>query len=111
MPLPVQSLLLCAVGLAVGLAVLPGAAAAATIVVNDTGDGTACVPSGACTLRGALLLANSNGSDDTIVFAGSGGPLVFTPATPLPTITDALIIDGFDCNGCGSGPLDNGNDV
>ena len=59
---------------------------AADYTVSSTGD-----DGGANTLRGAILAANANAGTDRILFSVSG---TIMPATPLPIITDAVIIDG-----------------
>ncbi len=63
---------------------------AATFTVTNTND------SGAGSLRQAILDANANPGLDTIAFniAGSGVHTI-TPATPLPFLTDSVIIDGY----------------
>jgi CSLREA domain-containing protein len=54
---------------------------------NDTGAGS---------LRQAILDANTNPGPDTITFNISGAGLhTITPATPLPPITDPVLIDGY----------------
>lgn len=60
------------------------------IVANSTGD------SGPGTLRQALLDANSAPGSNVIAFAFAGGnPYVIHLRSPLPLITDPLIIDGW----------------
>ncbi len=81
------------------LIVLCGAALsplrAATFIVNspaDTDDGVC--DSVNCTLREAINAANANPGRDIIVFwLGSGTPTIQL-ATPLPQITDKVVIDG-----------------
>ena len=77
-------------------------------LVNATGDGGDAVPgdgicnngSGDCTLRAALdetnALANlAAGVPDIIEFSIPGvGPHTIQPGSPLPTITDPVVIDG-----------------
>ena len=83
------------------LLILPTSAQAAftpagTIVVNSTADtGKRCDDPTAteCTLRGAINQANFNAGPDTITF-NLIGPAKFTPATPLPPITQEVTIDG-----------------
>ena len=59
-------------------------------VVTSTGD------SGAGSLRQAMLDANAGSSLSTITFNISGsGPFTIQPATPLPTLTQPVTIDGF----------------
>ena len=90
------------------LLILPTSAQAAftpagAIVVNSTADtGKRCDDPTAteCTLRGAINQANFNAGPDTITF-NLIGPAKFTPATPLPPITQEVTIDG---SGGGDGP-------
>src|SRR5215210_2028491 len=68
---------------------VPEAAAANFTVVNVN-------DSGAGSLRQAILDANANPGPDTIGFNIPGpGVKTITPATALPAITEALIIDGY----------------
>ena len=63
---------------------------AATFTVTSTAD------SGAGTLRQAILDANANGGADTIAFNILGaGVHTITPATPLPSVTEGVTIDGY----------------
>ncbi len=63
---------------------------AATYTVTTTAD------SGAGSLRQAILDANGNAGADTIAFAIVGsGVHTIAPATALPSITEALTIDGY----------------
>ncbi len=79
-----------------------------TITVNSTAD--AAANDGQCTLREAITAANSNTVSgalpgecgagaaglDTIVFSIAGGGVkTITPASLLPTITEAVTIDGY----------------
>jgi hypothetical protein len=81
----------------------------ATVVVNDSGDGSdaapgdgicdaASQPGSQCTLRAAIQELNQLGPGllaHRIQFDLAGaGPFVLTPATPYPAITVPLIIDG-----------------
>ncbi len=52
---------------------------------------------GVVSLREAISLANANSGADTIAFnlAGPGGFFTIVPATPLPEITEAVVIDGY----------------
>ncbi|MEZ5467553.1 MAG: FG-GAP-like repeat-containing protein [Lysobacterales bacterium] len=68
--------------------------------IADPGTGTCDVTE--CTLREAIDQANSTPGPDIIQFAipggscvGAGGACVIVPSTPLPQITDSLIIDGY----------------
>lgn len=93
----------------VAVAALPASASASTITVNGTGDTAA--NDGTCVLREAITAANTqaasgpaagecaagNGSliVDEIRFALAGaGPHVISPATPLPAITQTVLLDG-----------------
>jgi hypothetical protein len=65
-------------------------ARANTFVVTNTDD------AGVGSLRQAILGANGNAGPDIINFNISGtGVHTITPATPLPTITDTVTIDGY----------------
>lgn len=69
---------------------------AGAIVVNSTADtGERCdqPTTTVCTLRGAIHTANARAGEDTITFNLIGGAK-FTPATPLPAITQTVTIDG-----------------
>ncbi|HKY04678.1 MAG TPA: HYR domain-containing protein [Blastocatellia bacterium] len=75
-----------------------------TFVVNDTGDapdanledGVCLTAGGVCTLRAAMEQANTHdGGGVEIEFNIAGpGPHTITPATPLPTISSPMLIDG-----------------
>jgi Domain of unknown function (DUF4394)/Calx-beta domain/Domain of unknown function (DUF4214) len=66
------------------------AASAATFTVTNTND------SGAGSLRQAILDANAAAGQDTITFNIPGAGLqTITPLTPLPIITDSVIINGY----------------
>lgn len=58
---------------------------------NDSGSGS---------LRQAILDANTNAGTDAILFTAlAGGVLTIAPATPLPVVTDTIVIDGFTKTG------------
>jgi trimeric autotransporter adhesin len=86
------------------LAPLPARAGLLDRVVNtieDSDDG-ACspLPAGDCTLREAINAANLSAGKDTIIFAIPGeGVQTIKPATPLPILTEAVIIDGYTQQG------------
>jgi uncharacterized repeat protein (TIGR01451 family) len=81
-------------GLFVLLMLLATSASAATFVVSSTSD------SGAGTLRQAIIDANTAAGTDTITFAIPGAGLhTISPATNLPNITEAVIIDGYSQSG------------
>jgi hypothetical protein len=72
----------------------PRTAWAAGINVTHLSDpGTGLCDFDECTLREAILLANTTAGQDWIKIVHSG---TLTPVTPLPVITDALIIDATD---------------
>lgn len=72
----------------------------ATFTVTNTND------SGPGSLRQAILDANATAGDDDIVFNISGsGPFVITPASPLPSIDEAVSIDGYTQPGSTIGPM------
>ncbi|MEX0879792.1 MAG: IPT/TIG domain-containing protein [Thermoanaerobaculia bacterium] len=72
---------------------------ALTYTVTNTSD------SGAGSLRQAILDANANAGSDIIAFNVSGagcdgaGLCTITPASALPTLTDAVLIDGYTQSG------------
>jgi CSLREA domain-containing protein len=84
-----------------------------TFVVNSTGDAPdasqgdgLCDSGGAvCTLRAAMQEANSNAGADTIHFAIGSGPQAIVPATALPSINEAVTIDGTTQPGYAGSPL------
>ena len=73
----------------------------ASFTVSNTND------SGAGSLRQAILNANASvGTFDTITFnIGGPGPFRIAPASPLPTITDSVSIDGTTQPGFANVPL------
>ncbi len=71
-------------------------AAASTFVVTTTDDsgGSTCDGVDVCSLREAILLANQNPGLDHIDFnIPGGGVQTIHPLTPLPEITDAVVIN------------------
>ena len=76
---------------------------------------------GNCTLREAILAANSNAAvdacsagigPDTIAFDLPGaGPFTFSPTSPLPPITEPLTIDGYSQPGASANTLAVGSDA
>jgi hypothetical protein len=85
----------------------PGRAFCATFVVTNTSDG------GAGSLRQAILSANLSANvPDVISFNIAGpGPHTISPVTPLPAITDPLIIDGYSQPGASPNTLTNGDNA
>ena len=81
----------------------------ATLTVNSTNDvddGTCDATH--CSLREAINVANGNAGKDTVAFNIAGtGPHTIQPASPLPTITDPVIIDGYTQTG--ASPNTNGS--
>ena len=73
---------------------------AATLTVTTTAD------SGPGSLRQAILDSNASaGTLDTIAFAVGSGLQTITPLSPLPTITDPVVIDGTTQPGFAGMPL------
>ncbi|MCX8091079.1 MAG: hypothetical protein N3I86_09150 [Verrucomicrobiae bacterium] len=67
---------------------------AATFTVTTTND------SGPGSLREAILQANANAGQDTIAFDLPGaGVRVIRPLSPLPQITDSVVLDGYTQTG------------
>ncbi len=111
-----------AFGVPVLLLALSALASAATITVTGTGDTIAV--DGFVTLREAIASANGNanvnadvvgvglyGSLDTIHFNIAGvGVRTIQPTSPLPNITEPLVIDGFSQPGSSANTLAVGND-
>ena len=105
--------------LAIALLVAAPGALASTITVNSTADTVA--DDGACTLREAIVAANTNAASgvtvgecdagqaaptaDTIAFAIAGsGVRTIGPTSALPAITEAVVIDGYTQRPCASNP-------
>jgi CSLREA domain-containing protein len=101
---------------------------AATVTVNSTADTVA--DDGQCTLREAIEATNRNaasgsmpgecaagavqvpGNTEIIDFKLAGqGPFVFAPATPLPPVTETVLIDGYTQAGAKPNTLQSGNDA
>lgn len=72
---------------------------AATFEVDSTADtntSTCTAAANDCTLRGALTAANTTAGTDAINFNIPGsGVKTIVPTSELPTITDAVTIDGY----------------
>jgi hypothetical protein len=82
------------VGSLLCIGLFAGRLAATTYTVTSTAD------SGAGSLRQAIMDANANPGADTIAFNITGsGVHTITPATLLPTITDAVTISGYTQSG------------
>src|ERR1051326_1406021 len=81
-------------------------AQAVTITVTSTAD------SGVGTLRNAITVANTTPGADTISFNISGtGVHTITPLTVLPTITEAVTIDGYTQPGAAANTLATGDNA
>ena len=79
-----------AFGFAATLLAATGPTSAATFTVTNT------APSDSGSLRQAILGANATPGPDSIVFAIPGpGVQTIALASPLPTITEPVFIDGF----------------
>jgi CSLREA domain-containing protein len=76
---------------------------AATFSVNTTADdGTGGCTALECTLREAIVAANATATADTISFgigSPASGELLIALASPLPTITEPVTIDGYSQSG------------
>jgi trimeric autotransporter adhesin len=73
---------------------------AAVFTVTSTADTGGSTCAATCTLRQAINAANGDVFADTIQFAiTTSGPFVITPATPLPTIVNSVMIDGYTQTG------------
>jgi hypothetical protein len=84
--------------LILGLYFAPGAYAATFTVIN-TND------SGAGSLRQAILNANGLAGPDNIAFSIGTGVQTISPTSPLPVITDSVIIDGTTQPGFAGTPI------
>lgn len=76
----------------------------AAFVVNSSEDGADALPgdgrcddgTGDCTLRAALMEANAHDGIDLIHFNIPGsGPHTIRPYTPLPALTEGVVVDGY----------------
>ena len=101
--------------LVVGLLVLGASPARAdqTFTVNSVEDsGTGGCNSTECTLREAIVLANRVEGADTIRFDIPGeGVKTITPSSLLPTITEAVTIDGYTQPGSSPNTLAKGTNA
>jgi hypothetical protein len=79
---------------------------ATTFTVTTTAD------SGPGSLRQAILDANPNPGTDTITFNIPGaGPYTIQPLSPLPDITDPVVIDGYTQPGASPNALAHGDNA
>ena len=104
-----------------GASIAPSAVmsqAAATFNVNSAGDGADCntsdsvcatssggCPNGPCTLRAAMMQANSSAGTDVITFAIGSGPATINPTSFLPILTGPVTIDGTTQPGYAGSPI------
>lgn len=90
-------LLLCSLLFSIALPVAAQSAVSSIITVNSTADpGDGVCDQAECTLREAIVLANGTAERQTIAFNIPGpGPHTIQPSSALPTITDAVIMDGY----------------
>ncbi len=101
----------------------PPAGAATTFTVNKTGDDpdrnlsnarcdTSTNSGDQCTLRAAMEEANDTSGADTIEFDIDGSSVkTISPDSGLPTITDAVTIDGYTQQGASENTLEEGTDA
>lgn len=84
-----------------------GASGAATLTIEDHAPFTVTNSndSGPCSLRQVLLEANAHPGVDTIRFSIGSGPQTIYPQSPLPNITDPVIIDGTTQPGFSGNPI------
>lgn len=78
-----------------------------TFTVNTTGDSNDAVCGSLhCTLREAIVAANTTAGSNTIAFnIGAAGVQTIKPTTPLPAITGAVVIDATTQPGYAGLPL------
>lgn len=82
------------------------AVCANTFSVSSTND------SGAGSLRNAIVQANTNPGPDLITFAIPGLSVqIITLASPLPVITESVVIDGYSQPGSGNNTLPNADNA
>lgn len=102
----------------------PPASAVATFTVKNTGDAAdlnlgdaICDTSPAngrqCSLRAAIQEANATAGQDKIIFdiGTDGGLRTIAPDAPLPTITEAVTIDGYTQLGASPNSVATGNNA
>src|SRR5215217_4195974 len=102
--------------LMVGLLASVAQAAPSTFIVNSTADpGTGVCDATECTLREAINAANANNNPtekDLIKFNFSGtGVHTISPTSPLPQITEPVIINGYSQPGSSANTLAKGTNA
>ncbi|HYW74193.1 MAG TPA: CSLREA domain-containing protein, partial [Pyrinomonadaceae bacterium] len=103
--IPTQTMICRALTIAALLALTAWAANAATYTVTktaDTNDGTCDAD---CSLREAIVAANNNPGADLIAFNIGSGLKTIQPLSQLPTVSDAVTIDGTTQPGFAGAPL------
>jgi len=86
------------------------AARAATLTVTESADalhaaGCALTGKAPCTLRDAITFSNTHPGPDTILFAVGTGPVTIRPTSPLPVITDPVVLDATKQPGWNGSPI------
>ncbi len=82
-----------------------GAATTFTVNTTDDSDDGTC-DAAHCSLREAINAANGSAGADTIAFNIPGsGIRIIAPASPLPTITDPVTVDGTTQPGFAGSPI------
>ncbi len=118
-------LLALLVASSIGMLLAANPAHAATFTVDRAGDAqdanlanAACdinvaVAGSQCTLRAAIQEANDTSGDDTINFniVSSDSVKTISPASALPTVTEAITINGYTQPGAEANTLAVGNDA
>ena len=90
---------------AASLAAAPRAAASAAVAPAAIYTVTVTTDAGPGSLRQAILDANANAGPDTIEFNISIPPFTIVPLTPLPAITDPVVLDGTTQPGFAGTPI------
>jgi CSLREA domain-containing protein len=79
---------------------------------DNPGDNVCHTALGSCTLRAAIMEANATAGTDTIQFSIPGpGVHTIQPTSPLPTITDTIIIRGYTQPGASGNTLSIGDNA
>src|SRR5215831_15527627 len=103
--IPTQTMICRALTIAALLALTAWAASAATYTVTKTADTNDGVCDADCSLREAIVAANNNPGPDLIAFNIGSGLKTIQPLSQLPTVMDAVIIDGTTQPGFAGAPL------
>src|SRR5580765_334283 len=81
------------------------AQAQTTFTVTKTADTNDGVCDSDCSLREAILAANSTFGQDTIAFNIGSGPNTISPLSALPSISESVTIDGTTQPGFAGSPI------